>query len=122
MSNWLTGDLLRSRQFGAFSIDHSREIQHAHSLAQAMAFRLLLGALARHGAELSVIGIEAVALGEKHDIRVMSAAAILFPLVTQLCLRPEPPKPDEMTELGERGKEFRAINPFNYENVGRLPD
>lgn len=114
MSNWLTGDLLQSRQFGAFSIDHSREIQHAHSLAQAMAFRLLLGALARHGAELSVIGIEAVALGEKHDIRVMRAAAILFPFVTQLCLRPEPPKPDEMTELSERVKEFRAMNPFNY--------
>jgi class 3 adenylate cyclase len=114
MSNWLTGDLQQSRHFGAFSIDHSREIGHAHSLAQAMAFRLLLGALARHGAELTVIGIEAVALGEKYDIRVMRAAAVLFPFVTQLCLRPEPPKPDEMTELSQRVKEFRAVNPFNY--------
>lgn len=114
MSNWLTGDLQQSRHYGAFSIDHSRDIEHAHSLAQAMAFRLLLGALARHGAELTVIGIEAVALGEKYDIRVMRAAAVLFPFVTQLCLRPEPPKPAEMTELNQRVIEFREVNPFNY--------
>lgn len=114
MSNWLTGDLQQSRHFGTFSIEHSREIDHAHSLAQAMAFRLLLGALARQGAELTLIGIEAVALGEKYDIRVMRAAAVLFPFVTQLCLRPEPPKPAEMTELSQRVKEFRAVNPFNY--------
>jgi len=114
MSNWLTGDLQQSRHFGAFSINHSREIGHAHSLAQAMAFRVMLGALARHGTELSVIASEAIALGEKHDIRVMRAAAVLFPFVTQLCLRPEPPKPAEMTDLALRVKEFREVNPFNY--------
>ncbi|MDF3415880.1 AAA family ATPase [Sulfitobacter sp. M57] len=114
MSNWLTGDLRKSRHFGTFSIEHSREIGHAHSMAQAMAFRVMLGALARHGTELSIIASEAIELGEKHDIRVMRAVALLFPFVTHLCLRPEPPKPAEMSDLALRIKEFRKVNPFNY--------
>jgi class 3 adenylate cyclase len=114
MSHWIIGDLQKGREYGAFSIAHSREIDHAHSLAQAMAFRVMWGALARDGAELAAIGLEAAELGEKFDIRVMRAAAVFFPFVTQLCLRPKPPKPSELIELTQKAKDFRAVNPYNY--------
>ena len=114
MSHWMVGDLERSQHFSRFSIDHSRDIGHAHSLAQAMAFRVLLGGLAREGSALNNIGAEAVELGEKFDIRVMRAAGLFFPFATQLCLQPQVPDAEDLIELKARLKEFRVVNPFNY--------
>lgn len=114
MSLWISGDLQRARHFSAFSINHSRDIDHAHSLAQAISFRVMLGALARHGAELTEIGAEGVRVAEKYGIRVMRAASRLFPFATELCLRPENPTLAEMADLEQRVEEFRAANPYNY--------
>lgn len=114
MSLWISGDLLRARQMGSFAIDHSRNIDHAHSLSQAISFRVMWGALARHGAELTRIGAEGIEVAETHGIRVMRAAARLFPYATELCLQPSPPDRDQLAELRPRIAEFRAANPFNY--------
>lgn len=114
MSYWMMGDLANSRGYGAFSIEHSRKIDHAHSLAQAMAFRVMLGALARDDVELSSIGAEAAELGEKYDIRVMSAAARFFPFATELCLRADAPTDVDLKKLQSLYDEFVAVNPFNY--------
>ncbi|MGB5864544.1 MAG: adenylate/guanylate cyclase domain-containing protein [Sulfitobacter sp.] len=114
MSNWMQGNLVKAGEFAAFSIDHSREIDHAHSLAQAIAFRLMLGALAREGSEMTAIADEAIALGDKLDIRVMRAAAILFPYMTGLCLQKMPPTAEQMAKLDEHVNGFLAVNPFNY--------
>lgn len=114
MSHWIRGDLETSRHFSAFSIEHSRDIQHAHSLVQAISFRVMLGAMARHGTELTKIGEEGMEVAEQHGIGVMRAAAHLFPFATQLCLRADPPTSDEIADLIERLAEFRVVNPFNY--------
>ncbi len=114
MSLWISGDLERAKHFSAFSINHSREINHAHSLTQAISFRVVLGALARHGDELFEVGAECMQVAEKYGIHVMYAAAHLFPFATHLCLRSHPPSPAEMTDLEARVKAFRAVNPFNY--------
>lgn len=114
MSYWMLGDLANAHGFGAFAIEHSRKIEHAHSLAQAMAFRVMWGALARDNTELAAIGAEAEELGDKYDIRVMRAAGRFFPYVTQLCLRDVPPKAAELEVLDGLVAEFHAVNPFNY--------
>jgi class 3 adenylate cyclase len=114
MSLWISGDLDRARQIGAFSIDHSRKIDHAHSLAQAVSFRVMWGALARHGPELAEIAAEGLVVAEKHGISVMRAAARLFPFASALCRQPQPPSSAEMADLEQRVAEFRAANPFNY--------
>lgn len=114
MSLWISGDQQRARHFSAFSIDHSRDINHAHSLAQAISFRVMLGALARHGSELTEVGADGIEVAEKYGIRVMRAAARLFPFATQLCLNPDPPSEAELADLMSRVDEFRAVNPFNY--------
>ncbi len=114
MSLWISGDVQRARQLGTFAIDHSRDIDHAHSLAQAVSFRVMWGAMARHGSELKDIAAEGQAVAEKHGIRVMRAATRLFPFATQLCLQASTPTTQELAELDERVVEFRAANPFNY--------
>ncbi|MCR9156276.1 MAG: AAA family ATPase [Rhodobacteraceae bacterium] len=114
MSLWISGDLQRAWQMGAFSIDHSREIDHAHSLAQAVSFRVMWGAMARHGSALSGVAAEGQAIAEKHGISVMRAAARLFPFATNLCLQRSAPSAAELVELDKRVTEFRAANPFNY--------
>lgn len=114
MSYWMLGDLANAHGFGTFAIEHSRKIDHAHSLAQAMAFRVMCGALARDDTDLAAIGAEAEALGDKYDIRVMRAAGRFFPYVTNLCLRDVPPRGGELDTLEELLGEFLAVNPFNY--------
>ncbi|SMX50669.1 adenylate/guanylate cyclase domain-containing protein [Maliponia aquimaris] len=114
MSLWISGDLRRACQLGAFAIDHAREIDHAHSLAQAISFRVMWGALARHGPDLTDIAAEAVEVSEKHGIRVMRSAGRLFAYASQLCLHPDRPTAAEMAELTSRVAEFRTANPFNY--------
>ena len=114
MSYWMIGDLAQSHGFGAFSMEHSRKIGHAHSLAQAIAFQVMLGALARDSSELDAIGAEAAELAERFDIRVMGAAAKFFPYVTKLCVRPEQPRAADLQKLQTLYDEFVAVNPFNY--------
>ncbi|SET49854.1 ATP-binding protein [Oceanicella actignis] len=114
MSLWIGGDLRGARRMGAWAIAHARAIDHAHSLAQAISFRVMWGALARQGAEMAELAAEGVALSEKHGIRVMRAAARLFPFAGGLCLQPDAPAAAQMADLASRVAEFRAANPFNY--------
>lgn len=114
MSLWISGDLERARHFSAFSITHSKDIDHAHSLAQAMSFRVMLGALARHGSELDEVGAEGAKVAETFGISVMRAACRLFPFATRLCLNAAAPTQQDMADLALRVEEFRAVNPFNY--------
>ncbi|MGJ8605109.1 MAG: ATP-binding protein [Marivita sp.] len=114
MSLWISGDLAASRHFSTFSIEHSRSIGHAHSLAQAISFRVMLGAIARHGSEMTEIGNEGIEVAEAHGIRVMRAASQFYPFATHLCLRSNPPTEAELVELGGRTDEWLAVNPYNY--------
>jgi class 3 adenylate cyclase len=113
MSLWISGDLQRARQTAAFSIDHSRKIGHAHSLAQAVSFRVMCGAMARH-ADLSNLAAEGLAVAEKQGIIVMRAAIRLFPFASDLCLQASAPSASDLAELDRRVQDFRAANPFNY--------
>lgn len=113
-AHWLRGDPVAARRISDFSVSHSRAIDHAHSLGQAMAFQVMLGALARDADALIFVGPEAVALGDRHDLRVMRTAGHFFPFAAELCARAAPPDPDELDELQARMEAFVRVNPFNY--------
>lgn len=113
-THWLRGDPAAARRVSDFSIRHSRAIDHAHSLGQAMAFRVMLGALARDDETLCSIGAEGVDLADKFDLRVMRAAAFLFPYATRLCVRTAAPTGDDLSELQDRVTAFKKHNPYNY--------
>jgi class 3 adenylate cyclase len=111
---WLGGDLAGSRRVGTFAIDHSRRIEHAHSLAQALAFRAMLAALARDPATARAAGAEAVEVADRHDFKAMKGAGLFFGDVAEILAAPGAATAARRATLDANRVHFLSRNPFNY--------
>jgi class 3 adenylate cyclase len=117
---WLKGDPAGATKASAFSVSHSRRIDHKHSLGQAQMFRAMLTALANDGAAVLASAREAGELGRKHDLAVMRGASGFFVEAGQLMSRPEPPTAAELQSLRQRYQEFTQVNPYNYHPIAGM--
>ncbi len=111
---WVRGDLEAARRTSAYAVRHSRIIEHAHSLAQSLSFRALLGMLAHDDADLAEAGVEAVEVSEQHGLKVMAAAGRFFHGSARLLALTRAPTTSEIMELLEAREPFLKHNPFNY--------
>lgn len=114
---WLGGDLVASAEVGAYSIDHSRAIDHAHSLAQALTFRAMLLTLARDEAGARAAARESVEVGARFDLKAMHGVGEYLDLAAHLLCREQPVNVADAELLHERHGRFRAVNPYNYQPV-----
>ncbi len=111
---WLKGDPVEAARIGEFAISHSRRIEHAHSLAQALLFRSMLATLARDHATALACGHEAIEVGGRHGLAVMHGAGGFFVEAAHLMSQSRPPDPGELEVLRERHDAFLKVNPYNY--------
>lgn len=111
---WMRGDLAGARRVSDYAVRHSRIIEHAHSLAQALAFRSLLGILARDPDGLAAAGSEAVAIGERHDLKVMAAAGAFFRDAAGMLAADRPLDAAALAALLAARERFLKVNPYNY--------
>ena len=114
---WISGDPEGAEKASAFSVSHSRRIDHKHSLAQALLFRAMLKALAHDGEGAATSAAEAREVGLRHGLAAMHGASGFFAEAGLLMARPEPPSEAEFQSLGERLQVFKKVNPYNYRNV-----
>lgn len=113
-SLWLEGDLAGSARVGAFSVSHSREIDHAHSLAQALTFRAMLLSLARDEAGAIAAAREGAEVGARFDLRAMHGVGEFLALAAALVCAGAPVSKEALAELRAKHVRFREVNPFNY--------
>ncbi len=111
---WLKGDLVGSAQVGAFSVRHSREIDHAHSLAQALTFRGMLLSLARDEAGAIAAAREGAEVGARFDLRAMHGVGEFLAEAAALVSSDAPVNGEALDALRARHLRFREVNPFNY--------
>ena len=111
---WLKGDLAGSAEVGAFSVSHSRDIDHAHSLAQALTFRAMLLALARDEVAALQAAREGADVGARYDLRAMHGVGEFLELAVHLACRDAPVTAEDTARLLARHDRFRAVNPYNY--------
>ncbi|MFZ7090954.1 AAA family ATPase [Primorskyibacter sp. 2E233] len=111
---WMRGDLKGARKVSAFSVSHSRDINHAHSLGQALSFRALLAALAFDDGEMADAGLEAVEMADRFDIKVARGAGLFFGNAARLLARADPPDQSDCAALKRALPVFQQFNPFNY--------
>lgn len=116
---WMRGDLQGARELSRFSVDHSRQIDHAHSLAQALSFRAMLAAIAAEGGEMAEAGTEAIDLGTRFDLKVMREAGWYFRESAWFLARGEALTPEQMAGLREAEAAFLKVNPDNYGPVAK---
>jgi len=114
---WIKGDPLGAETASAFSVSHSRRIDHKHSLAQALVFRALLKLIAHDGNAAAASAAEAREIGRKHGLAAMHGVSGFFSEAGQLLSRPEPPRSEDLQSLSEHLWEFRSVNPYNYHPV-----
>ena len=114
---WLRGDPVGAEKVSAFSVSHSRRIDHKHSLAQALVFRALLKALAHDGGAVVDVSPEARELGRKHGFAAMHGVAVFFIEAGRLMARAEAPSAAERASLREAYGEFKKANPYNYHGL-----
>ena len=111
---WLKGDLAGAARVGAFSVSHSREIDHAHSLAQALTFRAMLQVLARDEAGAAASAREGAEVGARFDLRAMNGVGEFLATAAPLVCAREPVGQDAVAALRAKHLRFREVNPFNY--------
>ncbi|HSF63089.1 MAG TPA: AAA family ATPase, partial [Paracoccaceae bacterium] len=111
---WSMGDPRGADAVGAFSVSHSRRIGHAHSLAQALAFRAMLATLRRDTATAIACGQEAQDVGARHGLAAMQAAGVFFGLLGQLLAQDTPPDSARLAALRDSHAGFQKFNPYNY--------
>lgn len=111
---WSMGDPAGAEAMSAFSVSHSRRIRHAHSLAQALAFRAMLGALARDTATAIASAQEAEEVSARHGLAAMQGAGVFFRLVGHLLQQDSPPDAAGLTDLRDAHAQFQRFNPYNY--------
>ncbi len=111
---WLSGDLVEAERISRFSVEHSESIDHAHSLAQALAFRSLLAALARNADVALRAGTRAAEIGARFGLPVMRGAGDFFADAARLVVRSGAPDQIEMAEFLAKRDAFLAVNPYNY--------
>ena len=116
---WMRGDLVGAREVSDFSIAHSRKIDHAHSLAQALSFRAMLAAMAAESGEMAEAGTEAMDLGTRFDLKVMREAGCYFRDSAWMLARTDPPSEQDIENLRAAEAAFSAVNPFNYGPVAK---
>ena len=116
---WMRGDLQGARELSRFSVDHSRQIDHAHSLAQALSFRAMLAAIAAEGGEMAEAGTEAIDLGTRFDLKVMREAGWYFRESAWFLARGEALTQEQMAGLREAEAAFLKVNPDNYGPVAK---
>ena len=119
-AHWMRGDLAAARRVSAFSVSHSRQIRHVHSLAQALAFQAMLGFLARDPENLGVSGLEARALGETHGLKQMAGFGMFWRHATNLLNRAGPPHAEDMAGLAEAFIAFSTVSRHNYGCICQL--
>ncbi|MFD1342236.1 ATP-binding protein [Litorisediminicola beolgyonensis] len=113
-AQWLCGDLEAAQDVSKFAVAHSRRIGHAHSLAQALAFRAMLGGLSRDGGPMAEAGDEAYEIGKRYELPVMRDAGLYFAAAARLLSRDAPVTVEDVDHLQELSRGFRAVNPYNY--------
>lgn len=111
---WSRGDPAEARRISAFSVDHSRRIAHAHSLAQALAFRAMLSTLARDTATAIACAAEAEEVSARHGLPAMGGAGVFFGKVAHLLAQDGPPDRAVLDDLQAAHARFRQFNPYNY--------
>ena len=111
---WMRGDLKGAREMSAFSVDHSRAIDHAHSLGQAQAFRAMLAAMALDAGELARAGDEALVTADRFDIKVARGAGLFFGSAARMLADDRPPDDARLRDLAAHFDAFREFNPYNY--------
>lgn len=111
---WSMGDPVGAEAVSAFSVTHARRIRHAHSLAQALAFRAMLRALARDTATAIASAQEAQEVSARHGLAAMQGAGVFFGLVGHQLQQDSPPDAAGLAELREAHGTFQRFNPYNY--------
>jgi class 3 adenylate cyclase/tetratricopeptide (TPR) repeat protein len=119
-AHWMRGDLAAARRVSAFSVSHSRQIRHVHSLAQALAFQAMLGFLARDPEKLGVSGLEARALGEAHGLKQIAGFGLFWRHATNLLDRAGSPHTGDMEGLAEAFTAFSTVSRHNYGCICQL--
>lgn len=114
---WLKGDPVGAARIGDFSISHSRQIEHAHSLAQALLFRSMLATLARDHVTALSCGQEAIDVGARHGLTAMHGASFFFVEAARLMSQAQPPAPNDLETLRARHETLLKVNPYNYRPV-----
>jgi len=111
---WSKGDPVEAERISAFSVDHSRRIAHTHSLAQALAFRAMLGTLTQDTTTAIACAAEAEEVSARHGLPAMQGAGVLFGKVAHLLAQSDPPNATALEELQAADVAFRRFNPYNY--------
>ena len=113
-AQWISGDLAAARKMSAYSVSHSRDINHMHSLCQALVFRGMLGVLARDKGAMALASVEAEEIGARYDFAAMFGAGKFFGAASRLLSQQAPLTSAEIDELLGAHELFVAANPYNY--------
>mgnify|MGYP000002537489 CR=1 FL=1 len=112
-SRWSIGDPVAARDYLDFAVSHSRDIEHAHSLVQALAFRALLGAVLRD-LNLCASGTEAKRYGQRHGLPSLALAGGYFASAGGVICAGQTVAKDQLSRLEADFDRFKKLNPLNY--------
>lgn len=98
----------------SWAVEHSRAINHAHSLAQALAYRGFLFCLAGDPERIEADSRSAMTLAGEHRLKLMETFAICTMTVAQATRAPSPERIAELEEAIARlhGLARNALRPF----------